>query len=109
MVRITSKEHDHRVILRLEGSLRGPWVAELERVWQVNQRLGKDVCVDLEDVQYVDGSGKALLTRMFQNGTALSASGVLMKAVVQEILETGTSSVQQQENAAARCCVASKK
>ena len=68
MVRISSDEQVDRVLLRVEGSLRGPWVAELERVWQLNRERGKSVYVSLEDIQYVDNAGKALLPECFRMG-----------------------------------------
>jgi len=86
MVRITSDEHDDCVLLRVEGSLRGLWVDELERLWRCNRKRGKRVCVNLADVPYVDDAGEALLTRMFEDGSELRASGLYMTAIVQEIM-----------------------
>ena len=87
MVRITTETQYDSVVFRVEGSLRGPWVAELERVWRSNRNGGKHLCVNLADVSFVDDDAKALLTRMFQDGTELSASGPFMKAIVQEIVQ----------------------
>jgi len=85
MVRITAEEHDDYVLLRVEGSLRGPWVDELERVWRCNWQYGKRIYVNLTSVLYIDDAGQALLARMFNNGTELLASGLYMTAIVQEI------------------------
>jgi len=88
MVRITSDEHDDCILVRVEGSLRGPWVDELERLWGRTRQRGRRVRVSLAEVLYVDDAGKALLARMFQNGTELMASGPYMTAIVQEIMNS---------------------
>jgi len=85
MVRITAETHKDRVIWRVEGSLRGPWVDELEKVWQSARDSGKHLSLNLENVSYVDDAAIELLTRMFQDGTELLASGPYMTAIVQEI------------------------
>jgi len=86
MVRITSEEKDNRIELRIEGSLRGPWVPELEQVWRDSRGRSKHLHVNLDDVSFVDDAGKTLLTRMFQDGTELSADGLYMTDVVEEII-----------------------
>ena len=88
MVRITTEAQNDYVVLRVEGSLRGPWVSELERVWRRTRDRHKHLCVKLADVSYVDDAAKVLLTRMFQNGTELSARGPFMTAIVQDIMQT---------------------
>ncbi len=88
MVRITTEAQDDCIVLRVEGSLRGLWVDELERIWRSNRHRGKHVRLNLVDVLYVDDAAKALLTRMFQDGTELSASGMMMKAIVREIVDS---------------------
>jgi anti-anti-sigma regulatory factor len=85
MVRITAETDKDRVIWRVEGSLRGPWVDELERAWQSARDSRKHLSLDLEDVSYVDDAAIELLTRIFQDGTELLASGPYMTAIVQEI------------------------
>jgi ABC-type transporter Mla MlaB component len=85
MLRIITEPQSDRVVLRVEGSLRGPWVTELERIWERNLLFQQRVGVDLADVSYVDDAGKALLTRIFEQGTELTAEGPFMQAIVQEI------------------------
>ena len=86
MLRITADEHEDFVLLRAEGSLRGPWVPELERVWRASGAQGKPVRLDLAEVLYVDDAAKALLARMYQDGVALcSVSGPFMTLIVEEI------------------------
>lgn len=85
MVRITAEKHKDRIVWRAEGSLRGPWVDELEKLWQTARDCGKHLSLNLEDVSYVDDAAVGLLTRMFQDGTELLATGPYMTAIVQEI------------------------
>ena len=89
MVRITTEAHKDWIVWRVEGSLRGPWVRELERVWQSTPAAGKHLCLHLEDVSYVDHAAMGLLTRMFQDGIELLATGPYMTAMVKEIRAGG--------------------
>lgn len=93
MMRIITEAHKDGVVWRVEGSLRGPWVPELETVWQSTRHSGKHLCLNLEDVCYVDDAALGLLARMFQDGIELLASGPYMTAVVQEI-QSGCFSVR---------------
>ena len=85
MLRISREVHNERLVLNVEGSLRGPWVDELERVWEMDFDRAEQMCVNLADVSYVDDAGKSLLGRMFKHGTELTASGPYMQVVVKEI------------------------
>jgi ABC-type transporter Mla MlaB component len=76
--------------LILEGRLAGPWVEELNSYWcqmPLNQR--SCTVVDLTGVTFVDAKGKALLTRMWQQGARFHAIGCLNTCVVEEITKAG--------------------
>jgi hypothetical protein len=45
--------------------------------------------VDLTGVTFVDAKGKALLTRMWQQGADLRAAGCLTRCIVDEITKAG--------------------
>jgi anti-anti-sigma regulatory factor len=87
MLRITIEEKDNLTKFRLEGKLRGDWVREMERCWIYarNAGSGRQFSIDLSNVNFVDESGKALLTRMVAQGTRLQASGPMMTSLVEEI------------------------
>jgi hypothetical protein len=85
MMRIITEAHKYCVVWRVEGSLRGPWVPELEKIWQSTRHSGKHLCLNLEGVSYVDHAALELLACMFQDGIELLASGPYMTAIVQEI------------------------
>lgn len=71
----------------LEGKLVGPWVEELEKCWEtaLAAHPKRTMLVDLADVSFIDGDGRALLGRMRQQGVKLLSTGVLINAIVAEI------------------------
>ncbi len=87
MLKITTANTQQSTTLCLEGSLRGPWVYELQRVWHLARSCGahRPLRADLEGVRYIDEAGKRLLAAMFKDGVELIASGPMMSVVVQEI------------------------
>ena len=87
MLRITVREDDKGRI-QAAGKIAGPWVAELENAWRSVQASGKDVEIDLKDVTCVDEAGRQLLDRMHQAGARLVVSGVMMRALVDELVKS---------------------
>ena len=78
------------VSFMLEGRLAGPWVEELGTCWrQITANSQSRAVVDLTGVTFVDADGKALLTRMWQQGADLRAVGCLTKCIVEEITKAG--------------------
>jgi outer membrane protein len=88
MLRITVHDSPGTLIFKLEGSLAGPWVGELECCWQriAEQSAGRAVEADLNEVAYVDAAGRRLLERMHAAGVRLSASGPLVRSMVEQIV-----------------------
>lgn len=92
MLKITIRPDSRSTSLELEGRLVGPWVKELDRCWHtVAAAPPGDITVDLTAVTYVDAEGKALLTRMWQQGAKLHAVGCLTRCIVEEIMKAGHS------------------
>lgn len=78
------------VSFMLEGRLAGPWVEELGTCWsQIAANSQSRTVVDLTGVTFVDADGKALLTRMWQQGAGLRAAGCLTRCIVEEITGSG--------------------
>ena len=79
----------NEVTLEVEGSLKGPWVLELERAWMEAARadLAKAVHVNLTAVGFVDNEGRILMEDMAKAGVKLIAAGPMMKAIVEDVLE----------------------
>ncbi len=78
------------VSFMLEGRLAGPWVDELDACWHqmVANQQNRSV-VDLTGVTFVDADGKALLTKLWQQGAELRAVGCLTRCIVEEITKAG--------------------
>ena len=74
MLKITSEKDRNSVRLRLEGSLTGPWVGELEHEWQTIQPAEAiSPVVDLTNVTFVgeDGHLAKEITRSRPNGSSV--------------------------------------
>jgi anti-anti-sigma regulatory factor len=87
MLKITMLDAGDRVRLELEGKLSGAWVPELEECWRTSNAAlgGRQLWVDLSDVEAVDAAGRYLLALMHASGVRFIASGCLMGPLVREI------------------------
>jgi hypothetical protein len=87
MLRIYISEEKEALTLRLEGSLGGAWVGELEKCWQAMTASPPRaaITVKLAGLTFVDDQGKELLFRMRERGARLVPSGCLMRAIVEAI------------------------
>ncbi|MGH7184186.1 MAG: hypothetical protein ACREJN_19735 [Nitrospiraceae bacterium] len=88
MLKITERQDtaSDSMSLILEGQLAGPWVEELNSYWHemlANQQ--NYIMIDLAGVTFIDANGKALLTRLWQQGAELRATGCMTRCVVEEI------------------------
>jgi len=92
VLRITLEDNPQLVNFKLAGKLAGVWVDELEHTW--NSLVGpggqRSVTVDLSQVTYIDGQGKRLLGRMFEQGAEFRAAHLMTKYVVEEITHDGS-------------------
>ena len=81
------------VVLKLEGSVRGPWVEELRKAWLTSTKMagGAPLSVDLGAVSFLDGRGRDLLLRMRREGVALNGSSSFLR----HILEDGKTNSEQ--------------
>jgi hypothetical protein len=87
MLRIHIDDGPEALGLSLEGSLSGPWVAELEKCWRAgaSKTPARTITIELAGVTFVDDQGKELLCRMRRSGARLVPRGCLMKAIVKAI------------------------
>ena len=87
MLRITITETASEATIALDGRLAGPWVIELARCWDalVFARSPRGVRVRLDQVTFIDETGKRLLRRMHEQGATLVAAGCMTRAIVEEI------------------------
>ncbi len=94
MLKITGQKDAEQASMSiiLEGKLAGPWVEELNAYWrQISGQQQSDPVIDLTGVTFIDADGKALLTKLWQQGAQLRAAGCLTRCVVEDI--TGSSRV----------------
>jgi len=86
MLRITESADDESgVLLKLEGTLRGPWVEELARVYAELSRQGsRQVRLDLCAVTFMDEAGARLLHELMRGGTAVTVSGFVAELLRRE-------------------------
>ena len=97
MLRITIQKTSDVVLLKLEGSVKGPWVDELRKAWLTSAKMadGEPMSIDLGAVSFVDARGRDLLLRMQREGVALKGCSSFLR----QILEDGnTNSEPLQEN-----------
>ena len=86
MLKITTDVSEDAKRIALEGRLAGPWIGEFERCWRESEQSagGRRLIVDLTGVTFVEQEGKALLTRIYQAGAELIASGCCMRSIVED-------------------------
>ncbi len=89
MLRITVHETPQQVTWKLEGSLIGSWVMELEDSWRTAHLnpANRLLCLDLTEVDRVDNSGRYLLALLHNRGVRLIAAGLVMTELVALIEE----------------------
>jgi anti-anti-sigma regulatory factor len=76
-LRITVHENGESMVLKLEGRLTGPWVAELNHLWQQTSatRGGRKIALDLRETTYADASGIKALRSIYRETEAAILSG----------------------------------
>ncbi len=90
MLKITVGQEPGNITLKLEGSLSGAWVSELEDVWRsaVFDGTGRAVCVDLAAVIGVDAAGRYLLLLIDECGGQMIGSGGRILDDLVEVVES---------------------
>ena len=90
MLKITVDQAPEKITLKLEGSLSGAWVSELEDAWRAAafDGTGRAVCVDLAAVFGIDAAGRYLLLLIHERGVQLIGSGGRIIGDLVEIVES---------------------
>jgi len=88
MLRITTENSPQFLTLRLEGRLEGPWVEVLTKSWRFAMAgaASRRLCVDLNEVTFIDGEGRSRLAEMYAEGAELLAEDLETRAIVAEIV-----------------------
>jgi anti-anti-sigma regulatory factor len=91
VLRITVEENPVAIALKLEGRLAGPWVEELNRLWEqtapaLNERK---LFLDLRETTYADADGIRVLKAIYsQTGAEIIAGTPWTQYLAQEITTT---------------------
>ena len=85
MLKISVQRDETKSTLLLAGKLAGPWVAEVRSSWDAERATAKEVWVDLNEVTFIDAEGKALLTKLHQEGATLNCKGCLTRAIIAQV------------------------
>ncbi|MGO9434248.1 MAG: hypothetical protein ACLP00_08125 [Terracidiphilus sp.] len=87
MLRITIVDSPTEQRLVLYGKLAGPWIGELQRVWEnLRQQLGRRRSViDLNEVTLIDDGADQLLAAMLGQGAELAASSMANRWLIQAL------------------------
>ena len=72
MLRIDTIETDDAALLRLEGRMIGPWVAEVRRSCDDALARRRRLTLDLASVSFVDADGVTLLRELTRRRVALA-------------------------------------
>ena len=87
MLRITIVDSPTEQRLALYGKLVGPWIVELQRVWEnLRQQLGnRRSVIDLDEVTLIDDSADQLLATMLEQGAELAARSMANRWLIQAL------------------------
>ncbi len=89
MMRIETDQSDGQLTLRVAGRLCGACVAALEECWKTGRVRSptKKQSVDLSDVTSIDKAGWRLLRAMHREGVKVSAKGLAILTIKDELKE----------------------
>lgn len=89
MLRITRHDAGAECLLKLEGCLIGPWVAEVALSWigEATAQPGRRIRIDFTDVCQVDDAARELMSLMYRAGVRFVATGFVIPEIVREISE----------------------
>jgi anti-anti-sigma regulatory factor len=87
MFRISIVDKPSRRTLVVEGTLVGPWVAELRKSWSnASQELGgRKLVIDLSSLTGISREGEEAIFDLMKTGARFSCAGVLMSDVLKQL------------------------
>jgi hypothetical protein len=93
VLRITLEEKSDAVVLKLEGRLAGPWVAELGRLWEEKSPVlaQKKLSLDLRETTFADAGGILILKAIYsQTGAAILSGTPWTQYLAEEVANTNS-------------------
>jgi len=100
-LRITVEENLEAITIRLDGRVTGPWVAELDRLWQETfPALGsRQLSLDLRQTTYADAGGIVALRAIYsQTRAAILTSTPWTQYLAEEISRESQKHPDQEVN-----------
>ncbi len=91
-LRITINQSQQGAVIKLEGRIAGPWVAELSRTWTEHapELAAKKLSLDLRDITYSDAKGTQALRDIYsQTGAELVAGNPWTHFLAEEVMRGG--------------------
>ena len=87
MFRISISDTPSRRTLLVEGTLIGPWIAELGTTWRnASQDLDRrKLVIDLTNLTVISHEGEGAIFDLMMKGANFSCGGVLMRHVLKEL------------------------
>lgn len=87
MFRISIADTPSRRTLIVEGTLVGPWVAELGRTWRnASQELdGRKLVIDLRNLTAISREGEDAIFELMKKGVKFTCCGVLNRHVLKQL------------------------
>jgi anti-anti-sigma regulatory factor len=84
VLRITSQSTTDFLTVKLEGTLKGPWVDELQQAWSASTDKSprKPVKADLAGVTFMDAKGCELILQMQKAGVILEGASPFLRHVL---------------------------
>lgn len=88
VLRITVEQNSEAIVLKIEGRLTGPWVDELDRVWEetapaLNKR---NLSLDLRETTFADAGGIQVLKAIYsQTGASILAGTPWTQYLAEEV------------------------
>jgi anti-anti-sigma regulatory factor len=98
-LRITINQSEQGAVMKLEGRLAGPWVAELSRTWKEQAPLlaSKKLFLDLRDVTYSDARGTQALRDIYgQSGAELLSGNPWTRFLAEEVKRVNHQTIDQE-------------
>jgi hypothetical protein len=89
MFKISTVDTQSQRTLVVEGTLIGPWVAELRTTWKnARQELGgRRMVVDLSNLTIISFEGEDAIFELMKDGAKFSRGGVLTRHVLRQLAQ----------------------
>jgi hypothetical protein len=87
MFKISIVDTESQRTLVVEGTLVGPWVAELRTTWEsaCRERGGRKLVVDLRNLTTIGRAGEEAIFELMKEGAKFSCGNILIKHVLKQL------------------------